>query len=77
MNLIAEIARRHPPAAIAIVSGSRSVTYEELFTKAEAIAAEIRETARPLGRLPRIGLSCPNGVDYIVLAMGILLADGC
>jgi long-chain acyl-CoA synthetase len=77
MNLIAEIARRHPPAAVAIVSGSRSVTYEELFTNAGAIAAEIREAARPLGRLPRIGLSCPNGVDYIVLAMGILLADGC
>lgn len=77
MNLIAEIARRHPPAAVAIVSGRLSVTYEELFTNARAIAAEIRETARPLDRIPRIGLSCRNGVDYIVLAMGILLADGC
>lgn len=77
MNLIAEIALRHPPGAIAIVSGSRSVTYQELFRSAGAIAVEIREATRPLGRLPRIGLSCPNGVDYIVLAMGILLADGC
>ena len=77
MNLIAEIARRHPPTAVAIVSGGCSVTYEELFKSAGAIAAEIREAARPLGRLPRIGLSCPNGIDYIVLSMGILLADAC
>ena len=77
MNLIAEIATRHPAKAVAIISGGRSVTYGELFQNAERIAEEIRQAARPLGRLPRIGLSCPNGVDYIILAMGILLADGC
>jgi len=77
MNLIAKIAQRHPAEAIAIISGGRSVTYGELFEGAEHIAAEIREAARPLGRHPRIGLHCTNGVNYIVLAMGILLADAC
>lgn len=77
MNLIAEIATRHRAEAVAIISGGRSVTYGELFQNAERIAEDVREAARLLGRLPRIGLSCPNGVDYIILAMGILLADGC
>lgn len=77
MNLIAEIAQRHPAEAVAIISRDRSVTYGELFTSAEKIAAEIREAAQPLGRHPRIGLHCPNGLDYIILAMGILLADAC
>jgi long-chain acyl-CoA synthetase len=77
MNLIAEIARRHPAEAVAIISRGRSVTYGELFEGAERIAVEIREAAQPLERRPRIGLHCPNGLEYIILAMGILLADGC
>ena len=77
MNLIAEISRRHPPEAVAIITRGRSVTYGELFEDAEHIAAEIRDSARLLGRHPRIGLHCPNGLDYIILAMGILLADAC
>lgn len=77
MNLIAEIARRHPSDAVAIVSAGRSVTYGALFDGAERIANEIRAAAQPLGRHPRIGLHCPDGLEYIILAMGILLADAC
>lgn len=77
MNLIYEISRRHPPESIAIITRGRLVTYGELFEAAEGIAAEIIAAARALGRHPRIGLHCPNGLDYIILAMGILLADGC
>lgn len=77
MNLIAEISRRHPREALAIISRGRSVTYGELFEGAERIAVEIRDAAKSLGRHPRIGLHCPNGLDYIILAMGILLADAC
>jgi long-chain acyl-CoA synthetase len=77
MNLIAEISRRHSPEAIAIISGDRSVTYGELFESSWRIAAEIREVAKDLDRHPRIGLHCPNGLEYIILAMGILLADAC
>jgi len=77
MNLIAEISRRHPAEAVAIITRGRSVTYGELFEGAERIAVEIRDAAQHLGRHPRIGLHCPNGLDYIILAMGILLADAC
>ncbi len=76
MNLIAEIAHRHDPAAVAIVSGGRTVSYCELFAEARAIAETIRARA-DTGRIPRIGLQCPNGLAYIVLSMGILLAGGC
>jgi long-chain acyl-CoA synthetase len=73
VNLIEEIARRHDPAATAVVSGDREVSYGELFRHARDIAAALPRT----GRIPRIGLQCPNGVSYIVLSMGILLAGAC
>lgn len=76
MNLIAEIARRHDPATVAVVSGERRVTYGDLFQQAGEIAALLR-AHDAIGRIPRVGLQCPNGVSYIVLSMGVLLAGGC
>lgn len=76
MNLISEIARRHDPATVAVVSGERRVTYGELFQQADEIAALLR-AHDAVGRIPRVGLQCPNGVSYIVLSMGVLLAGGC
>lgn len=73
MNLIEEIARRHDPATLAVVSGERRVSYGDLFRHAREIAALIPR----IGRIPRIGLQCPNGVSYIVLSMGVLLAGAC
>ena len=73
MNLIEEIARRHDPATLAVVSGDRRVTYGELFQHARQIAALIPSA----GRISRVGLQCPNGVSYIVLSMGILLSGAC
>ncbi|MEK7948948.1 class I adenylate-forming enzyme family protein [Luteolibacter soli] len=73
MNLIEEIARRHDPATLAVVSGERRLTYGDLFRCAREIGAQIPT----IGRIPRIGLQCPNGVSYIVLSMGVLLAGGC
>ncbi len=77
MNLIEEIARLHPDDAPAVHDGRRLVTYGELFAGAKPVADAIRDAAAPLGRRPRVGLHCPNGLDYIMLAMGILLADAC
>lgn len=76
MNLIEEIARRHDPRAIAVVSGGRALDYGELFREAHAIAAELR-AHDSTGRIPRVGLQCPNGASYIVLSMGVLLAGAC
>ena len=76
MNLIEAISHRHPPEKIAVVSGDRSVSYGDLFRHAREIAA-LLEVWCGQGRIPRIGLQCPNGVSYIVLSMGILLAGAC
>lgn len=77
MNLIEEIARLHPDDQPAVHDGRRLVTYGELFSGAGPVAEAVREASAPLGRRPRVGLHCPNGLDYIILSIGILLADGC
>lgn len=76
MNLIAQIADRHSPQAVAIICGERQVTYGELFAEARHIAA-LLEPHLPENRAARLGLQCPNGLSYIVLSMGILLAGAC
>lgn len=76
MNLIEEISRRHAPDKVAVVSGDRHVSYGDLFRHAREIAI-LLEASHGTGRIPRIGLQCPNGVSYIVLSMGILLAGAC
>ncbi len=76
MNLIEEISRRNDPAALAIASGERRVTYGDLFAGARLIAALLEER-NDTGRIARIGLQCPNGVSYIILSMGILLSGAC
>ena len=76
MNLIENISRLHPADAPAVVAGDRMVTYGELFELARPVAEMIRQKST-LGRHPRIGLHCPNGLDYIILSLGILLADAC
>ncbi|MBB5353655.1 long-chain acyl-CoA synthetase [Haloferula luteola] len=77
MNLIADILARRPADAIAIISGDRQVTYGELRCSAEPIARDLRSASAHLGRNPRVGLHCPNGVDYIIHSIGILLSDAC
>lgn len=76
MNLIEQIAIRHASETVAILAGERRVTYGELFAEARRVAAELRPYL-PVGRVARVGLQCPNGLSYIVLSMGLLLADAC
>lgn len=76
MNLIEEIANRHDPGEIAVIGEGRALSYGDLFAEARAIAGLIR-AHDDTGRIPRVGLQCPNGVAYIVLSMGVLLAGGC
>jgi long-chain acyl-CoA synthetase len=78
MNLIEDIARRQPADRVALIRGDRRVTFGELFELARPVAAEIRRRAADTSRpCPRVGLQWPNGIDYIVLSMAILLADAC
>lgn len=76
MNLIEEIAHRHDPGAVAVIGEGRALSYGDLFAEARAIAGLIR-AHNHTGRIPRVGLQFPNGLAYIVLSMGVLLAGGC
>ena len=78
MNIIETIASRHPADRVALISGERQVTYGELFARARPVAAAIqRAAAESPHPCLRIGLHWPSGIDYIVMSMGILLADAC
>lgn len=73
-----EIFRRASAAQLAVVSDRLALTYGELLERVVAAAAwvENREGFQQDG-VPRVGLACGNGVDYIVLALAILKAGGC
>ncbi len=49
--------------------------YGELIARADAIAAWLRPSFQ--GPAPRVALLCPNGPDYVALALGILRAGAC
>ncbi len=76
MNLIEDIARRADPAAIALVSADREITFGELFSRAGELADALRPQL-PAARRARVGLDCRDGVDYILLSMALLLAGAC
>lgn len=50
-------------------------TYGKLLTRADAVAARVRELMD--GSSPRVALFCPNGPEYVALALGILRAGAC
>lgn len=73
-----EIARRARPEKPALVSGEVTLSFGELLDRVAAAEEWLGkcEGFREAD-VPRIGLACGNGVDYIVLALAILKAGGC
>lgn len=78
MNIVDEIALRAAAERPALLCDGAVTTFGELLER-------VAETAEWLGRqpgfrqtgVPRVGLACPSGVEYIVLALAILKAGGC
>lgn len=70
---------RATPEHIALLSDELSVTYGQLSQWssqiAEALIASGVLSARDSHE--RVGLLCPDGLDYVVLCLGILRAGGC
>ncbi|MGH8537579.1 MAG: class I adenylate-forming enzyme family protein [Gammaproteobacteria bacterium] len=54
-------------------SGTQS--YGEMLARADAIAARLRSVLHD--PVPRVALMCPNGPDYVALALGVLRAGAC
>lgn len=75
MNLAEEIFRHADPGATAMIWRDGFMTYAELEKKSRLVAERLREEL-PSGR-PRIGLRCPDGWEYVILALGILRAECC
>jgi long-chain acyl-CoA synthetase len=78
MNIFDEIAARADRERTAVVAQGKRVTFGELLAGAEAVAEWLRAVPGFVSPgVPRIGLACDNGLDHIVLALGILKAGGC
>jgi len=79
VNIVDLIAERAVAERPAIMAEAVSLTFGELLDRAGKAAEWLKAQPgflRP-GITPRVGLACANGVDYIVLALGILKAGGC
>lgn len=78
VDLIAEQADQRPEA-LAIVRGEHTWTYAELVALMDDVAQRLQATGALSADTtsPRIGLACPDGLAYIVLALGLLRAGAC
>ncbi|MES2996729.1 MAG: class I adenylate-forming enzyme family protein [Verrucomicrobiota bacterium] len=76
-NIIARISAHAPMTAPAIFYPGGSMTYGHLMELAERTARWLCVRPGFPGTGGRIGLACPNGPRYIVLALGILASGAC
>lgn len=54
------------------------IHYGDLLSKISCAALWLRhQSAFQSEGVPRVGLACPSGIDYIILALAILKAGGC
>ncbi len=75
-NIVDEINRRAVPESPAVIAAGVTVSFAELMNRVAALANWLqgREGFCVTGR---VGLVCANGVEYIVVALGILKAGAC
>ena len=60
------------------MSDGITITYAELLERVERAADQLRQSgACVAGTVPRIGLSCPNGLAYVIFALAIVRTGGC
>lgn len=79
-SIVEAIRERAKPEAIALVQKDRTLSYQDLFTHCDAIAATLRSVlAHEPGRTDRlrIGVHYPSCLDYVPLALATLAAGGC
>ncbi len=78
VDLIVAHARQRPDGR-AIVHGEQTWTYAELAVLMSEVASRLESTGvlEADTPSPRIGLACPDGLAYIVLALGLLRAGAC
>ncbi|HEY0738414.1 MAG TPA: amino acid adenylation domain-containing protein, partial [Herpetosiphonaceae bacterium] len=63
------------PAATALISGSTSLTYRELYARANQLAHYLR--SHGVGPEVRVGVCLHRSPELLVALLGVLLAGGC
>jgi len=78
VNIVDQIILRASAERPALIADGVMLTFGDLLERVSQVAAWLDRCAgfRKDG-VPRVGLACGNGVDYVILALGILKAGGC
>ena len=78
MNIVDQVILRASAERPALVADGLTLTFGDLLERVSVVAAWLDRCPgfRREG-VPRVGLACENGVEYIILALGILKAGGC
>ncbi|MES2922310.1 MAG: class I adenylate-forming enzyme family protein [Verrucomicrobiota bacterium] len=78
MNIVDQIALRASAERPALVADGVTLSFGDLLERVSEAATWL-DRCKGFRRdgVPRVGLACDNGVDYIVLALAILKAGGC
>ncbi len=78
MNIVDQIILRASAERPALVADGITLTFGDLLERVSQVASWLeRCDGFRKNSVPRVGLACGNGVDYIILALGILKAGGC
>lgn len=78
MNIVDRIAMRASAERPALMADGVTMSFGELFDQVSTVAGWLKQwPAFRSGGVPRVGLACESGADYIVLALAILKAGGC
>lgn len=78
VNIVDQISLRAAAERPALWADGMTITYGELLERVSHAETWLRRSEGFQCReVPRIGLACGNGVEYIVLALAILKAGGC
>ncbi|WP_067895281.1 non-ribosomal peptide synthetase [Nocardia vaccinii] len=65
-------AARRDPAAVAITTGSTTITYGELLAASERLARRLLDAG--VAREQIVAVSLPRGIDYVVALLGVMRA---
>ena len=78
VNIVDQIALRASAERPALVADGMTLSYGDLLERV-SLAEGWLERCKGFRKdgVPRVGLACGNGVEYIVLALAILKAGGC
>lgn len=78
MNIVDRIAMRASAERPALMAGGVTLGFGDLLERVSRVAAALaRLPAFRRAEVPRIGLACHGGVDYIIIALSILKAGAC